>query len=67
MVKIESHPTITICLGEPLIDGEFYKYGTDFNITYAIIAEDYLTYIDYLTLSIGENYLNISQINFNLF
>jgi len=60
--KIDLHyPTITMCPKLNVYDGEFYEYGIDFNITYAIIAEDYLTYIDNFTLSIGENFLKISN------
>ena len=53
------HPTIIMCLGYH--DRSLYKYERDFNITYAIIAEDYLTYIDNFTLSIGENDLKMSK------
>ena len=55
------YPTITMCPKLNVYDGEFYKYGMDFNITYAIVAEDYLTYMDNLTLNIGENFLKISN------
>ena len=59
------HPTITMCPHLTLVhrlSGEFYRYGMDFNITYTIIAENYLTNIDNLTLIIGENYLKMSEI-----
>ena len=55
------YPTITMCPKLNVYDGEFYKYGMDFNITYAIVAEDYLTYMDNLTLNIGENFLTARQ------
>ena len=52
------HPTIIMC---PRFGNEIHKYGRDFDITYTILAEDYYTYIDNLTLIIGENYLKMSN------
>ena len=52
------HPTIIVCPGH---GDDIYNYERDFNITYTMIAEDYLTYIDNLTLRIGENHLKMSN------
>ena len=54
------HPTITICFKVRVREREFFRYGTDFNITFVVKSEDYKN-IDNFTLSIGENDLKMSS------
>ena len=59
------HPTIAMCIGKfsntQASFGELFKYERDFNMTYAIVAEDYLTIIDRASLNIGKNELNSAE------
>ena len=55
------HPTITIvCFKVRVREKEFFRYGTDFNVTFVVKSEDYKN-IDDFTLSIGENDLKMSS------